>query len=346
MPVSDLERRGDELLAAISSKAGDIGDRPLTLHWPTVGAAFDHGVLVVGQAVFGWMNTWTPLNVKDPAARAGVIAEAKDPFDDLRDPMGWIDGHRVRTSPFWRVAHDVTDALAPGDAPWFSRLAWANLYPIAPNDVKANPGGTLLEAQTRPAAAFLDAAIREIHPRLILVVGGPYVWPFVQPLGLGVLGPADKPLYLKGRRDGIDWIAGMHPGGASRRGWGPTRYAELIITTARSIAGASHGADDRNRDRAPDADLIRRFEADMEAIYAGAKAIGYIANRFLMMLREHGGLETAHRLLRGTEISYGFTELWMLGRQDLTIEALVLRPEYATLFSSEELATARTRLAG
>jgi hypothetical protein len=63
-----------------------------------------------------------------------------------------------------------------------------------------------------------------------------------------------------------------------------------------------------------------------------------------MMLREHGGLETAHHLLHGSEVSYGFTELWMLGRQDLTVEALVIRPEYATLFSLQELATARARL--
>lgn len=93
-----------------------------------------------------------------------------------------------------------------------------------------------------------------------------------------------------------------------------------------------------------DADLLRRFERDMEGIYVGAKAINYNATRYLMMLRENGGLETAHRLLRSSDISYGFTELWMLGRLDLTVEALVIRPDYAVLFTPEELATARTRL--
>lgn len=93
-----------------------------------------------------------------------------------------------------------------------------------------------------------------------------------------------------------------------------------------------------------DADLVRRFDRDMEGIYDGAKAVGYNATRFLMMLREHDGLETAHRLLRGSDISYGFTELWLLGRQDLTVEALAVRPQYVSLFSTEELATARARL--
>jgi hypothetical protein len=94
----------------------------------------------------------------------------------------------------------------------------------------------------------------------------------------------------------------------------------------------------------PDPDLVRRFDADMRGIYDQAKAIGFNATRFLMMVREHGGLETAHRLLAGTEISCGFTELWMMGRHDLTVEALALRPEYAELFSSAELEAARTRL--
>ncbi len=232
-----LEEHGDELLKAISREADSIGDRPLTMHWPTVGEAFDHGVLVVGQAVYGWMNSWTALDVRDRDTRARIMERARDPFPGLQNPMAWIDGHRVRSSPFWSVARQVTDAVAPGEAPWFSRLAWANLYPVAPNDVKSNPSGPLLEAQTTSAASFLDAAIREIQPRLVLVVGGPYVWPFVEPLGLEVLERTEKPLYLMGRRGGADWIVGMHPAGASRQRWGPARYAELIIATARSVSG-------------------------------------------------------------------------------------------------------------
>ncbi len=103
--IGELNWRGDELLAAIASHSGEIGDRPLTMHWPTVGAAFDGGVLVVGQAVFGWMNTWTATEAHDPGERAQIIAEAKNPFPHLRDPMSWIDGHHARISPFWTVAN-------------------------------------------------------------------------------------------------------------------------------------------------------------------------------------------------------------------------------------------------
>jgi hypothetical protein len=93
-----------------------------------------------------------------------------------------------------------------------------------------------------------------------------------------------------------------------------------------------------------DADLIRRFDFEMEAIYVHAKAIGYNATRFLVMIREHGGLEAAHRLLQSSDVSHGFAELWARGQQELTVEALALRREFATLFSPTELATARARL--
>ena len=93
-----------------------------------------------------------------------------------------------------------------------------------------------------------------------------------------------------------------------------------------------------------DPELVSRFERDMEALHDKAKALGYNATRYLVMLREHGGLETAHRLLSGDGVSYGFTELWLMGRADLTVEALALEAEYAELFSHQELQAARTRL--
>jgi hypothetical protein len=62
------------------------------------------------------------------------------------------------------------------------------------------------------------------------------------------------------------------------------------------------------------------------------------------MLLEYGGGETARRLLRKDDISDGFTTLWERKRLDLPVEAYLLRPEYAPLFTQEERAIARARL--
>ena len=71
---------------------------------------------------------------------------------------------------------------------------------------------------------------------------------------------------------------------------------------------------------------------------------GYAATRFLQMVTTNGGVETARRLLATQAPSDGFTKLWEYGRLDLTIEVLVLKPEYTTLFSEGEKRIARERL--
>lgn len=88
-----------------------------------------------------------------------------------------------------------------------------------------------------------------------------------------------------------------------------------------------------------------KFDAAMEDIYHNAKSeIGYNATRFLVMVKELGGLQAAHQLLAGERIHDGFAELLLAGRPDLTVEALVLRPEFQSLFSDDELQVARERL--
>ena len=89
-------------------------------------------------------------------------------------------------------------------------------------------------------------------------------------------------------------------------------------------------------------DLVAAFDQAMMQVYVQAKQIGYTAVRFHQMLTEHGGVETARRLLPQT--SDGFTELWRRKRLDLTVEALVLQPRWARLFSVNELGMARSRL--
>jgi hypothetical protein len=83
----------------------------------------------------------------------------------------------------------------------------------------------------------------------------------------------------------------------------------------------------------------------MRDVYLRAKTeAGYNATYFLRMLSDHGPIDTARRLITSTQPSEGFTQLWQRGRLDLTVEASVLRPEFADLFTEEERDACRRRL--
>ena len=91
--------------------------------------------------------------------------------------------------------------------------------------------------------------------------------------------------------------------------------------------------------------LEKRFEQDMIDIYTTAKKeCGYNASRFLQMLGDKGGLAAAKQLISKPGGTGGFTTLWEHGRLDLSVEAHVLKPEYAELFSDEERRMCRERL--
>lgn len=90
----------------------------------------------------------------------------------------------------------------------------------------------------------------------------------------------------------------------------------------------------------------REFNEAMVMIYERAWAeCKYRATRFLQMVSEQGGLQAARSLLRADGLSDGFVALWKCGRLDLTMEALILDQRWENLFSAEELAIARRKLA-
>ncbi len=69
------------------------------------------------------------------------------------------------------------------------------------------------------------------------------------------------------------------------------------------------------------------------------------ATRFLHMLYEHRGLETARILLHSTNVSEGYTALWERGRLDLTVEAVIHdNSKWHPLFTQEDLAICTKRL--
>ena len=92
--------------------------------------------------------------------------------------------------------------------------------------------------------------------------------------------------------------------------------------------------------------LLEQFDEEMLLIYQRAQVeANYNATLFLQMLHEHGGLGTARILLHKQKPSGGYTALYLRGRLDLTVEAVIHdNPKWHLLFTPEELAICTNRL--
>lgn len=76
--------------------------------------------------------------------------------------------------------------------------------------------------------------------------------------------------------------------------------------------------------------LEKQGENEMLDIYITAKKeCGYNAVRFLQLVSQKGGLAAAKQLINKPGGIDGFTTLWEHQRLDLSVEAHVLKPEYA-----------------
>lgn len=229
----------DGLLASIGRRAGDIDDRPVVLHWPHLGSAY-RGLVIVGQALYGWPDDFRADQFATSAGRGDAIAVARQRNSDRADPLDWIATHSVRNSPFWTVARLLADEFEPNDAaPWFGKIAWVNLYPAAPENPPGNPGGPLREAQDPHVGNLLEATIDMLQAHTVVDLVGPYWWPTGSAPPFDGLAELPRPLLRAGTIAGRTWIVGWHPGGASRRGFGPSRYAGILSDTIKSVRASA-----------------------------------------------------------------------------------------------------------
>ncbi len=92
-------------------------------------------------------------------------------------------------------------------------------------------------------------------------------------------------------------------------------------------------------------DLVRSLQKDLLNGYNISKReFGYNATRFLEMISKKGALETAKTLIKKDALSTGFIMLYENNRLDISLEAIVLKPEYKELFTENELNICRERL--
>jgi hypothetical protein len=92
----------------------------------------------------------------------------------------------------------------------------------------------------------------------------------------------------------------------------------------------------------PDGDFDR---AVLEIIERCKAELRYHPRYFRVMVNQHGALGATRRLLQAPAVSDGFVSLWERNRLDLTVEALVIDPRFADVFTDQERTIAEKRLA-
>jgi hypothetical protein len=90
--------------------------------------------------------------------------------------------------------------------------------------------------------------------------------------------------------------------------------------------------------------LELRFEERLRIAIARSRAIGYPPNIFEGILNSLGGVKAAKMLVKDGNFQTGFIKVAKMGRLDLSVEQIMLEPEFEPLFSQEDLAAARWRL--
>lgn len=91
--------------------------------------------------------------------------------------------------------------------------------------------------------------------------------------------------------------------------------------------------------------LERQFHQKMIEIYQrAASECAYRPTRFLQMVTERGGLAAAKDLLHASRPAEGLSILWERQRLDLSVEALVCKQPWRSLFTQDEIAEAEKRL--
>ena len=75
------------------------------------------------------------------------------------------------------------------------------------------------------------------------------------------------------------------------------------------------------------------------------RACRYNPSYFRRLVLQHGGVAAAKQLIRSEQPSEGLARLWECRRLDLSMEAEMLQPRWRLLFTEDELAVARRRLA-
>lgn len=187
--------------------------------WPEFGSSYNphEDLLIVGRAPNGGDNPWhfSKLATLDPHELRLKASEKPEALDVwmIRCWQKSKDRKYCSNTAFWRAVKLVVEGLGTGSDYWASRLAWTNLYKIAPA-TGGNPAGKLRKYQLQHCINLLKLELDGFKPRYVLVVTGDWFMPFIGPFGFtsNLTQSAENPYILRTEnRNDQKWVFTVRP---------------------------------------------------------------------------------------------------------------------------------------
>jgi hypothetical protein len=199
------ERTYDRLLQLLGGKCAAL-PTDVCVHWPMHQPTYAGKLLVVGQALNGWMEGGPTCGLADEQTRRSLLAETRLRSESTT-AFDWMRPSE-RARPFWRLADIAMNDLGQS----LDQIAWSNLAKVSPAMGK-NPTGEFLWSQHELGGQLLRQEVEELNPELVLVLSARgYTAPFLQGAGFEPAWDRRDALQFDGVLDGRRWLIVSHPG--------------------------------------------------------------------------------------------------------------------------------------
>jgi hypothetical protein len=165
-----MEKRLKEKLVPLYEKMlkdipTNIRLSPFCLQWGK-DYSINKGILFIGKATNGWVTDDRNVNNIFDEKNINRIFHRSDQMKWVENLDGNTQGYNTRKSSFWRVIKGITQSIF-GDENWSSKIAWSNLYKLAPYD-EGNPTEVIKNIQLESCCEIIKTEIEILQPRIVV----------------------------------------------------------------------------------------------------------------------------------------------------------------------------------
>jgi|SRR5580704_2794642 hypothetical protein len=140
---------------------------------------------------------------------------------------------------------------------------------------------------------------------------------------------------------------------AKHRSTGPTETVRVAVEAELAREGIAPMTPELETEAPTRRTLVKELDAELRAttldytrLRAKAEGKKNVGSRIYQMIRRHGAVDALQRLVNRPTATEGFAFLVKMDRLYLAVEAIAVKPKYASIVDEETRAIARKRLDG